>query len=73
MKKLIYLFVMVAGLTLATTNVDAQDAKVKEKPATACTKSGNKAACCKSGDKTAAAKCCKKDAAACTKKDAVKK
>ncbi len=73
MKKLFYLFVMVAGLTLAAANVNADDAKSKEKPATACTKSGDKAACCKSGDKAADAKCCKKDAATCTKKEADKK
>jgi hypothetical protein len=78
MKKLIYLFVMVAGMTLATANVNAQDAKSSDKAKTeacsksgeksACCKSGDKAACCKSGDKGEAGKCCKKDAAASTKK-----
>ncbi len=57
MKKLIYLFVMVAGMTLATANVNAKDSK----PAatTACSKDCKKACC--------------KDKAACTKGDAAKK
>ena len=59
---------MVAGLTIAAVNVNAQDAK-PAKAATSCCKSGDKAACCKSGDKAA----CKKDAGTCTKKDATKK
>ncbi|MEI7524593.1 MAG: hypothetical protein WCJ95_09705 [Mariniphaga sp.] len=66
MKKLIYLFVMVAGMTLATANVNAQDSKPKA--ATACAKDCKKA-CCK--DKAACAKA--GDKAECTKKDAVKK
>ena len=66
MKKLFYLFVMVAGMTLASVNVNAQDATSKPKAATCC-KSGAK--CCKSGDKAAAGKCCKKASAdASTKK-----
>ncbi len=71
MRKLFCLFVMIAGMTLATVNVNAQDAKSKEMAVTAtCCKSGDKAACCKSGDKTASGKsCCKEAASACTKKD----
>jgi hypothetical protein len=56
MKKLFYLFVMIAGMTLASVNVNAEDAKPKEKAA----------ACCKSGEKAACAKDCKK---ACCSKD----
>jgi hypothetical protein len=63
MKKLAYLFVMIAGMTLAAVNVNAQDAKSTAAPV----KTEAKATCCKSGDKA----CCKKDAAStCTKKDA---
>ena len=63
MKKLVYLFVMIAGMTLAAVNVNAQDAKNTSTTA----KKETTAACCKNGDK----KCCKKDAASmCTKKDA---
>lgn len=65
MKKLIYLFVMVAGMTLAGVNVSAQDSKPKA--ATACSKDCKKA-CCK--DKAA---CEKGGDKACTKKDADKK
>lgn len=57
---------MVAGMTLATANVNAQDSKPKA--ATACAKDCKKA-CCK--DKAACAKA--GDKAECTKKDAVKK
>ena len=64
MKKLIYLFVMVAGMTLAGVNVSAKDAKPKE--ATACSKDCKKA-CCK--DKACAKGCDK----TCTKKEADKK
>jgi hypothetical protein len=65
MKKLAYLFVMVAGLTMAAVNLNAQDAKTT--PAKKETTTG----CCKSGTKTADGKCCKKGTtAACTKKDA---
>jgi len=70
MKKLFYLFVMIAGMTLASVNVNAQDATSKPKAATCC-KGGDKKACCKSSDKAAAGKCCKKASAdATTKKDA---
>ena len=63
MKKLVYLFVMIAGMTLAAVNVNAQDAKSTSTNA----KKETTAACCKKGDK----KCCKKDApSTCTKKDA---
>ena len=65
MKKLAYLFVMIAGMTLAAVNVNAQDAKAK-----AAAKETT-AACCKAGDKMAAGKCCMKDAtSACANKDA---
>jgi hypothetical protein len=63
MKKLAYLFVMIAGMTLAAVNVNAQDAK----STSATVKKEAKTTCCKSGDKA----CCKKDAAStCAKKDA---
>ena len=65
MKKLIYLFVMVAGMTLATASVKAEDSKPKA--ATECAKDCKKS-CCK--DKAA---CTKGDKAECTKKDAAKK
>ena len=67
MKKLVYLFVMMAGMTLASVNVNAQDAKGKAAPAKETT-----AACCKSGDKSMCGKCGSKEttAATCTKKDA---
>jgi hypothetical protein len=83
MKKLFYLFVMVAGMTLLSVNVNADDTKVKEKPAAAacckagdkegCAKSCDKAVSCKGGEKAEGAKVCTKDAAASTKKDATKK
>lgn len=66
MKKLIYLFVMVAGMTLAGVNVNAQDNKPKE--ATACSKDCKKS-CCKAGDKAT----CKGTDKACSKKEADKK
>jgi len=56
MKKLVFLFVMVAGMTLASVNVMAQ---AKPKAATACAKDCKKP-CCKAGDKAA----CKKAAPA---------
>jgi hypothetical protein len=71
MKKLIYLFVMVAGMTLASVNVNAQDAKgttdpVKKEATAACSKSTSSAACSKSDKKDGAACCAKKDASTCT-------
>lgn len=70
MKKLFYLFVMIAGMTVASVNVNAQEATSKPKAATCC-KAGDKKACCKSGDKASAAKCTKKTTADATvKKDA---
>jgi hypothetical protein len=61
MKKLIYLFVMVAGMTLASVNVNAQDPK-----APACdAKKGATAGCCAKGSSSA---CGDKTAAACTGK-----
>jgi hypothetical protein len=51
MKKLSYLFVMIAGMTLATMNVNAQDAK------SAPAKKEATAACCKSGEAACAKKC----------------
>ena len=71
MKKLIYLFVMVAGMTLAAVNVNAQDAKAatgdSKKSATSacCAKGSSGASCC---DKTAGASCCKKDATTASSK-----
>ena len=64
MKKLAYLFVMVAGMTLAAVNVNAQDAKGSKTTGTkevtaACCKSGDKAMCGKAGDKTTASACTK--------------
>jgi len=80
MKKLAYLFVMIAGMTLASVNVNAQDAKTAvKKEASACCKGGDQASCCKKGAKETAsnkdantnkdAKCDK--AAACTKSKSV--
>lgn len=61
MKKLIYLFVMVAGMTLASVNVNAQDPK-----APACdAKKGTAAACCAKASSSA---CGDKAAAACSGK-----
>ncbi len=58
MKKLIYLFVMVAGMTLASVNVNAQDPKAPASDA----KKGATAACCAKGSSSAcgdkAAACC---------------
>ena len=65
MKKLIYLFVMVAGMTLASVNVNAQDSKPKA--ATSCSKDCKKSCC--SGDKAA----CKGTDKTCSKKEADKK
>lgn len=59
MKKLAYLFVMVAGMTLAAVNVNAQDAKSASDPV-----KKEATACCKSGEKMADGKTCSKDAAA---------
>lgn len=65
MKKLVYLFVMIAGMTLSVVNVYAQDAKC----ASATVKKEATAACCKSSDKMADGKCCKKEtASACVNK-----
>ncbi len=64
MRKLLYLFVMVAGMSLAAADANAQDPKAPvRKEATA--------ACSKSGETASAAKCDKKEtAAACANKDA---
>ena len=67
MKKLAYLFVMIAGMTLASVNVNAQDAKntsttVKKEAAAACCKGGDNASCGKCGSKVAASACTNKDA-----------
>lgn len=59
MKKLTYLFVMIAGLTLASVNVNAQDAKGTSAPV-----KKEAGACCKSGMKMADGKTCSKEAAA---------
>jgi len=64
MKKLIYLFVMVAGMTLSAVNVNAQDAKSSSAPV-----KKDATACCKSGEKMADGKTCPKEvAAACANK-----
>ncbi len=57
MRKLTYLFVMIVGMTLASVNVNAQDAKSTTDPVK---KEGS--ACCKSGEKMADGKTCSKDA-----------
>jgi hypothetical protein len=59
MRKLIYLFVIMAGMTLAVNHANGQDPKCMSKEA--------KMACCKTGDKTVAGKCCKKETATCCK------
>ena len=66
MRKLSYLFVMIAGITLATMSVNAQDAK------SAPVKKEATSACCKSGDAASAKKCDMKGtaAASCTNKNA---
>ena len=83
MKKLAYLFVMIAGMTLASVNVNAQDAKTAvKKEASACCKGGDQASCCKKGAKETASTASNKDAnvnkdakcdkvAACTKSKSV--
>ena len=64
MKKLIYLFVMVAGMTLASVNVNAQEAKA----AAGDGKKSATSACCAKG--TSSAACCDKmSSSACTKKE----
>lgn len=66
MRKLSYLFVMIAGMTLATMSVNAQDAK------SAPVKKEATAACCKSGDAASAKKCDMKGTASacCANKNA---
>jgi len=67
MRKISLLFVMIAGLGLASVNVNAQDAKSSSAPV----KKEATSACCKSGDKASAGKCCNKGtSSACTNKDA---
>lgn len=70
MKKLIYLFVMVAGMTLASVNVNAQDAKSTTDPVKKeVTDAGSKSATCTKADKKDGAACCaKKGAGTCTDK-----
>jgi len=58
MKKLVYLFVMVAGMTLASYSVNAKDPKKAPEPV----KKEATAACCKAGDKAMEGKCCEKSA-----------
>ena len=66
MKKLVYLFVMIAGMTLASVPVNAQDAKNTVDPV-----KKEASACCKSGAKMADGKACNKEAvAACANKGA---
>lgn len=59
MKKVTYLFLMIVGMTLASVNVNAQDAKSTTTPA-----KKEATACCKSGEKMADGKTCTKEAAA---------
>jgi hypothetical protein len=64
MKKLFYMLVMIAGMTLTINNVNAQDPKC-------CGAKEAKMACCKSGDKTPVGKCCNKMAMSdCANKNA---
>jgi hypothetical protein len=64
MKKLTYLFVMIVGMTLASVNVIAQDAKSTADPV-----KKEASSCCKNGGKMADGKTCTKEqAAACAKK-----
>jgi len=66
MKKLVYLFVMIAGMTLASVSVNAQDAKSTTAPV-----KKEASACCKSGEKMADGKtCCKAATATCANKSA---
>jgi len=67
MKKLTYLVVMIVGMTLASANLYAQDAKSTTAPV-----KKEAATCCKSGEKMAdgktCSKSCAKDASATTQK-----
>ncbi|HZK93725.1 MAG TPA: hypothetical protein VFC67_05915 [Prolixibacteraceae bacterium] len=66
MKKITFLFLMVVGMTLASVNVNAQDAKSTTTPA-----KKEATTCCKSGEKMADGKTCSKEAAAaCANKGA---
>jgi len=66
MKKATYLFLMIVGMTLASVNVNAQDAKSTTAPvkkeASTCSKSGEKMADGKTCSKEAAAACANKGA-----------
>lgn len=59
MKKIAYLFVMIAGMTLASVSVNAQDTKSAKTPVA----KEVKAACCKNGGKASGGSCCMKQAA----------
>ncbi|NEW82071.1 MAG: hypothetical protein GZ094_06870 [Mariniphaga sp.] len=59
MKKATYLFLMIVGMTLASVNVNAQDAKSTTAPV-----KKEASSCCKSGEKMAEGKTCSKEAAA---------
>jgi len=59
MKKATYLFLMIVGMTLASVNVNAQDAKSTTAPV-----KKEASTCCKSGEKMADGKTCSKEAAA---------
>jgi len=66
MKKATYLFLMIVGMTLASVNVNAQDAKSTTAPV-----KKEASACCKNGGKMADGKTCSKEAAAaCANKGA---
>lgn len=58
MKKLTYLVVMIVGMTLASVNLYAQDAKSTTPPA-----KKEAATCCKTGEKMADGKTCSKSCA----------
>lgn len=63
MKKLIYIFVMAAGMVIASANVHAQDPKgscCEKKAKTCCSKSTTGTSCDKGDAKKSDAKCCSK-------------
>ena len=63
MKKLTYLFVMIVGMTLASVNVNAQDAKSTQAPV-----KKEASSCCKGGKMADGKTCSKEQAAACAGK-----
>ena len=65
MKKATYLFLMIVGMTLASVNVNAQDAKSTTAPV-----KKEASACCKNGKMADGKTCSKEAAAACANKGA---